>query len=1477
MIDSYPIAVTALATQPTRQLRWLDCLTRWLFRSLVLLWLMAGLGAAVLHGWIVPRVGDFLPLLEQQAQQALGVPVRIGSIRIEAKGLQAHIVLGNVVLQSPVANTSQTGSVSYQGLRLGQITATLSLSSSWQMGFSQLLLDEPDLEVRRTLDGHIHVGGIDLFQSTGMDSSEAAHWLLSQPELVIRGGSVRWTDELNAMAPVQLQNVQGVLRNKGRKHLMRLDATLPQQGDGQFSLQGSFRQPLLSLRNDRFRDWSGQAYAKFDSVDLAQLMPFVVAVAGIQKEMPALSQASGQGSLHAWADISEGKLVGGVADVALQQASLLLSTPSATTAQPLLLDALTVRLEGKRVSETGGFSVSTQALQLRLPALQNALQDGSMAFEYQPAQTAGAWAQSQIKAEQLDLAAWAAIVPALPLEEAMQAQLAALAPQGLLHKLEARWQHPASPAQESSVAGSTFSAAAADKNEPTDTVRESHSADKSLPHFSVKAVVTGLAVAAVPASLATKKLLAHPGFSGINLELQTTHEGGQASVRMQNGQLELPGVFENPQVPLDQLSADVRWTVGKSTAQADPAIDVQVRNLTFANADMQGQAQVGWHTGTAASSAERFPGTLAVQGTLSRADGARVWRYLPKVLPDHTRRYVQEAVVRGQLSDVAFVVKGPIHAIPFNAAPESGVFKISAKVRDGQLAYVPTVLQPPGSLPWPALTGLRGDLLFNQASLEIENISASGVAGFPDIQVQQAKARIANMAKNAAVEVEADLRGPLASALALVQSSPLAKMTGQALAGVTATEKADFRLRLNLPVHDVDKTQVEGSITLPGNDIAIEPGAPVLARTRGTVQFNERGFSIAGAQARVLGGDVQIDGGSVRSPAGSGGAGSASTSGILGVSFKARGTLTAEGLRQALPTRPTGQAGQSWAAEANVLQRLARQASGSTGYTASISSSVHGGRTDIQWASNLQGLALALPEPLGKTAETSLPLRFEKLALAGPGRPEKISFNLDSPASPLVSLTVLRDADSAGLQGLRGSLGVGLKEGESSPPPMPQGAVLPGIAANIRLEMLDVDAWQKLLFAASESPSLTAGGVLPSTDEPVKAAASAPASELLPGLFPTSLALRVGQLRLAGYRFNNVVLGASRSATAWRANMDAAELSGYAEYRLPTGALDQEAGQVYARLQRLNLPSDTAKQVESLLSGQPISLPSLDIVIQALELRGKKLGRIDIDAVNRLATDRSGNREWRLNRFNALIPEAALTASGTWGVASGAGVQQSLLARRTGLDFKLDIQDSGALLARLGMPDVIRRGKGMLQGSIGWNGSPLALHHPSLSGQVQLKIESGQFMKADPGIAKLLSVLSLQALPRRLALDFRDVFTDGFAFDFVQGDIAVDKGLASTRNMQMKGVNAAVLMEGYADIARETQDLSVVVVPEINAGTASLIATAINPLVGLGSFMAQWLLRKPLMEAATQTFHISGSWQDPKVVKVSKNGMVVQK
>jgi uncharacterized protein YhdP len=291
--------------------------------------------------------------------------------------------------------------------------------------------------------------------------------------------------------------------------------------------------------------------------------------------------------------------------------------------------------------------------------------------------------------------------------------------------------------------------------------------------------------------------------------------------------------------------------------------------------------------------------------------------------------------------------------------------------------------------------------------------------------------------------------------------------------------------------------------------------------------------------------------------------------------------------------------------------------------------------------------------------------------------------------------------------------------------------------------------------------------------------------------------------------------------------------------------------------------------VTNLLDRQPASVPALNIVIDDFELRGRRLGRVEVQAVNRLAPE----RDWELTRLNLSVPEARLSAKGHWAATSGSAAPRSGAAavrRKADFQFELDIADSGALLRRLGGADAIRGGKGRLKGQVAWLGSPLALDAPSLSGQVNVDIEHGQFLQVDPGAARLLGVLSLQSLARRLSGDFRDLFQEGFAFDSVTGDLAIAQGAASTNNLLMRGAQATVLMEGSADIVRETQDLRVVVVPEFSAGAASLAYAVINPAIGIGAFLAQWALREPLIEANTREFRVTGPWADPQVDAVAR-------
>jgi len=1358
---------------------------------MVVMWLLFGLAWGALHWFIVPRISEFRPQLEAKASAILGVRVRIDAIAAQSNGMIPSFELVGVRLFDAQGRES---------LHLPRVLAALSPRSLWNMGFEQLYIDRPELNIRRAPDGRIFVAGLDFSAAPDTDNG-AADWLFSQSEFVIHEGTVQWTDEKRALPTLALQQVNFVLRNRLRQHSARLDATPPAQWGERFSLRALLRQPLLSAHDGQWREWDGQLYALFGHVDLSELRRY--ADLGVQ-----LTQ--GRGALRAWVDVQRGQVQGATADVALESVEVTLGPDL----QPMALHSVSGRLGAHLLPR--GFEFSTEALQfqtgdgLRWPG-------GNVRVQHQSADGKTA-AKGELSADRLDLAALSQIANRLPFGPEVRAQLQTYVPKGLVESLRLNWQG---------------NAQAITKYQAKGRVLQFEMASRAAPANPAQA----------PPPVGT------PGIAGLTLDFDFNQTGGQAELLLQDGAVDLPGVFEDPLVRVGQLSGQVKWQVDGER------IAVQAPNLKFSNADAQGEAQIKWETADPRRSGARarLPGVLDLQASLSRADGTKVHRYLPLVIPASARHYVRDAIVSAVATGARFKVKGDLHDMPFKD-PRQGEFRISANIQNATFAYVPRSLQPSDSLPWPALTNMSGELVVERARLQVNQARAQ-LGARAALQVSKAQGLIASLDNNPVVVVELDAQGPLGDMLGYVNASPVASMIGRALDQAAGSGKADLRLKLNLPLAAIEKSGVQGSVTLADNDLQFSQDSPRLTKARGVVNFSESGFSLSGAQARMLGGELRLDGGSVAPGVGNAVSGAAAAA--PAIVLRAQGGVTAEGLRQAR--------------ELGFLARLAQHASGSASYAATLA--FRRGLPELKVQSTLQGLGLSLPAPLNKPAQAALPIKFENallreslLASAGDASPLRDQLSLE--IGRIGAVTYVREHGVSQTKVLRGAIGVGLSSDEA--------VALPeeGVVANINLNGVDLDAWSRVLSQAAGA-DLTSGAA-----PGAAAAAGAPngngGADAL-GYLPTVMAIRAGELTVGERKLHNVVAGGSRDGLLWQANLDATELNGYLEYRQPSGS---GLGRVFARLARLKIAPSTALEVETLLDEQPATIPALDIVVDDFELRGKRLGRVEIDAINRGAGSprREGSgREWRLNKFNIVTPEASLSATGNWtslnaqagaGEAGASGNQVE--RRRTVLNFKLDITDAGQFLTRLGMKDVVRRGKGKMEGQVAWIGSPITVDYASMSGNFGINVESGQFLKQDPGLAKLLGVLSLQSLPRRLVLDFRDVFSEGFAFDFFRGDVVIEQGIARTNNLQMKGVNAAVLMDGRADIAKETQDIRVVVVPEVNAGTASLIATAINPAVGLGTFLAQMFLRKPLIEAATQEFHVDGSWADPRIAKVDR-------
>jgi uncharacterized protein YhdP len=229
--------------------------------------------------------------------------------------------------------------------------------------------------------------------------------------------------------------------------------------------------------------------------------------------------------------------------------------------------------------------------------------------------------------------------------------------------------------------------------------------------------------------------------------------------------------------------------------------------------------------------------------------------------------------------------------------------------------------------------------------------------------------------------------------------------------------------------------------------------------------------------------------------------------------------------------------------------------------------------------------------------------------------------------------------------------------------------------------------------------------------------------------------------------------------------------------------------------------------------------------------------------------------------LNVRNPDASFESDGSW--------KWNARAPRTEMNMRLEVADIGKFLTRMGHPEGVKGGTATLKGSLGWSGPPQDLDVPTLSGNLAIEAGRGQFAKLEPGIGKLLSILSLQALPRRVALDFKDVFSDGFAFDEILGAVKVQAGVASTGGFRINGSSAKIVMTGDVDLAHETQKLRVRVIPAVGDSVATVAALLGGPVAGIGVFLAQKLLNDPLGQIVAYDYSVTGSWSDPTVTKLT--------
>ena len=485
-----------------------------------------------------------------------------------------------------------------------------------------------------------------------------------------------------------------------------------------------------------------------------------------------------------------------------------------------------------------------------------------------------------------------------------------------------------------------------------------------------------------------------------------------------------------------------------------------------------------------------------------------------------------------------------------------------------------------------------------------------------------------------------------------------------------------------------------------------------------------------------------------------------------------------------------------------------KRLSGASRYVATVA--VKEGRTQVSLESNLEGVASQLPPPLAKPAGEALALRLD--VFPGEGR-DRIALQLGR----IAAAEFLRGgpgtaapAAGAPLQVQRAVITLNPAPGEVARIPERRGTTVRGT-----LPALDLDRWLPLLGEGG------AGGG-----------------------DGASFNLKVGVMDTLGKRLRGVSMLGVAETGGWSATMTTQEFAGDLAYR------SEGSGKLIARFSRFSIPEDAP----GVKPGEAAKdLPAVDIVAERFTYRNRRLGRVEILA-------RHEGADWRIDKLAMLTPDSSLNGTGLWKTGEGS---------RTALKFKLDVTDVGEFLKRVGYPDHVNGGRGSLEGALNWNGDPVTMDYATLGGELRMHSEDGQFLEIEPGIGKLVSLMSLQMLPRRLALDFRDVFSKGFQFDRIASTLTIERGVMAVKDFRMRGSVADVSMSGQVDLLLETQALSVRVIPQLG-DTASTVLGLINPVAGVATLIAGRVLKNPVGKLFAFEYAISGTWSDPKVEKVQK-------
>ena len=198
----------------------------------------------------------------------------------------------------------------------------------------------------------------------------------------------------------------------------------------------------------------------------------------------------------------------------------------------------------------------------------------------------------------------------------------------------------------------------------------------------------------------------------------------------------------------------------------------------------------------------------------------------------------------------------------------------------------------------------------------------------------------------------------------------------------------------------------------------------------------------------------------------------------------------------------------------------------------------------------------------------------------------------------------------------------------------------------------------------------------------------------------------------------------------------------------------------------------------------------------------------------------------------------------------------------------IDIEN---LQKKIGLANILQGDDVNINTNFYWGQIPRKTDITSGNGILNIKVKDGEINTQNRVPGSVLSLFSFSELPKRLLLDFRDVFAEGFIFDRLEADVVFKDNIAYTCNLSIYSSTADVIILGGTNIRERTYNQIVIVQPAISdllPGGAAMLG---GPAAAASVFLLTKILRRPLKDAGLVYYSVNGSWDKPIIEEVQGN------